>query len=254
MKVVILAGGLGTRLSEYTDMIPKPMVTIGNHPLLWHLMQSFASHGYNEFVIAAGYKSQIIKQYFLNYRSLNSDLTIDLSTGEVLEQSDSHSDWKVTVVDTGENTMTGGRLKRLSKYIDNERFILTYGDGLSNVNINRLVQFHIDSQRLATVTAVHPVARFGELTLNDETVTSFAEKPQTSSGWINGGFFVMEPECLNYIENDKTVLEKYPLSKLAEEGNLGAFRHDGFWQCMDTRRDRDSLEESWISGNAPWKT
>ena len=254
MKVVILAGGLGTRLSEYTDMIPKPMVTIGNHPLLWHLMQSFASHGYNEFVIAAGYKSQIIKQYFLNYRSLNSDLTIDLSTGEVLEQSDSHSDWKVTVVDTGENTMTGGRLKRLSKYIDNERFILTYGDGLSNVNINRLVQFHIDSQRLATVTAVHPVARFGELTLNDETVTSFAEKPQTSSGWINGGFFVMEPECLNYIENDQTVLEKYPLSKLAEEGNLGAFRHDGFWQCMDTRRDRDSLEESWISGNAPWKT
>ena len=188
MKVVILAGGLGTRLSEYTDMIPKPMVTIGNHPLLWHLMQSFASHGYHEIVIAAGYKSQIIKQYFLNYRSLNSDLTIDLSTGEVLEQSDSHSDWKVTVVDTGENTMTGGRLKRLSKYIDNERFILTYGDGLSNVNINRLVQFHIDSQRLATVTAVHPVARFGELTLNDETVTSFAEKPQTSSGWINGGF------------------------------------------------------------------
>ena len=254
MKVVILAGGLGTRLSEYTDMIPKPMVTIGNHPLLWHLMQSFASHGYNEFVIAAGYKSQIIKQYFLNYRSLNSDLTIDLSTGEVLEQSDSHSDWKVTVVDTGENTMTGGRLKRLSKYIDNERFILTYGDGLSNVNINRLVQFHIDSQRLATVTAVHPVARFGELTLNEEAVTSFAEKPQTSSGWINGGFFVMEPECLNYIENDQTVLEKYPLSKLAEEGNLGAFRHDGFWQCMDTRRDRDSLEESWISGNAPWKT
>lgn len=254
MKVVILAGGLGTRLSEYTDMIPKPMVTIGNQPLLWHLMQSFASHGYNEFVIAAGYKSQIIKQYFLNYRSLNSDLTIDLSTGEVLEQSDSHSDWKVTVVDTGENTMTGGRLKRLSKYIDNERFILTYGDGLSNVNINRLVQFHIDSQRLATVTAVHPVARFGELTLNDETVTSFAEKPQTSSGWINGGFFVMEPECLSYIENDQTVLEKYPLSKLAEEGNLGAFRHDGFWQCMDTRRDRDSLEESWISGNAPWKT
>ena len=254
MKVVILAGGLGTRLSEYTDMIPKPMVTIGNHPLLWHLMQSFASHGYNEFVIAAGYKSQIIKQYFLNYRSLNSDLTIDLSTGEVLEQSDSHSDWKVTVVDTGENTMTGGRLKRLSKYIDNERFILTYGDGISNVKINQLVQFNIDSQRLATVTAVHPVARFGELTLNDETVTSFAEKPQTSSGWINGGFFVMEPECLNYIENDQTVLEKYPLSKLAEEGNLGAFRHDGFWQCMDTRRDRDSLEESWISGNAPWKT
>ncbi len=254
MKVVILAGGLGTRLSEYTDMIPKPMVTIGNHPLLWHLMQSFASHGYSEFVIAAGYKSQIIKQYFLNYRLLNSDLTIDLSNGEVLEQSDSNSDWKVTVVDTGEHTMTGGRLKRLSKYIENERFILTYGDGLSNVNINQLVQFHIDSQKLATVTAVHPVARFGELTLNDETVTSFAEKPQTSSGWINGGFFVMEPECLNYIENDQTVLEKYPLSKLAEEGNLGAFRHDGFWQCMDTRRDRDSLEESWISGNAPWKT
>ena len=254
MKVVILAGGLGTRLSEYTDMVPKPMVTIGNYPLLWHLMQSFASHGYREFVIAAGYKSQIIKQYFLNYRLLNSDLSVDLSTGEVLEQSDSHLDWKVTVVDTGEHTMTGGRLKRLSKYLDKERFILTYGDGLSNVDINRLVQFHIETQKLATVTAVHPVARFGELTLNNEVVTSFKEKPQTSLGWINGGFFVMEPECLNYIENDQTVLEKYPLSKLAEEGNLAAFRHDGFWQCMDTRRDRDSLEESWISGNAPWKT
>ena len=254
MKVIILAGGFGTRLSEYTETIPKPMVTIGGKPVLWHIMATYAKYGHKDFNLALGYKSGIIKDYFLNYRSINSDFTIDLDSGALTTHQKSTVDWKVTLVDTGLNSMTGGRVKRLKDFIGNETFLLTYGDGLSNINIDELIAFHRSHGKMITVSAVHPGARFGELELDYDKVISFSEKPQVTQGWINGGYFVVEPEFFELIEGDSTVLEKNPLEKAAQLGELRSYKHKGFWQCMDTKRDRDSLEEMWASGHPPWNT
>ena len=253
MKVVILAGGFGTRLSEYTESIPKPMVTVGGRPILWHIMKTYASFGYTDFQLALGYKAEVIKEYFLHYRTLNADFTVDLSSGEIQSHQTDEIDWNVTLVQTGLESMTGGRVKRMQSYIGNEPFLLTYGDGVANIDINALVAFHRQHGKMVTVSAVHPGARFGELEIDEEQVRSFQEKPQTTQGWINGGYFVIEPEFFDLIEGDKTILEKAPLEKAAEMGELMAYRHNGFWQCMDTKRDRDHLEELWDSGNAPWK-
>jgi glucose-1-phosphate cytidylyltransferase len=254
MKVVILAGGYGTRLSEYTNVIPKPMVEVGNKPILWHIMNIYSSFGFNEFVLALGYKSEVIKDYFLNYYALNSDFEVDLENGQINYINEINREWKISLIDTGLNTMTGGRVKRLKDLIGDEAFMLTYGDAVANVNISKLLEFHQKSGKKSTVTAVHPVARFGELELNgNEEVLSFKEKPQVNKGWINGGFFVFEPHVFDLITDDTTVLEKEPLETLANTKQLVAYKHDGFWQCMDTVRDRESLEELWNSGNAPWK-
>jgi len=252
MKVVILAGGFGTRLSEYTEIIPKPMISIGGRPLLWHIMKTYASFEHKDFYIALGYKAEMIKEYFLDYRSLNSDFTIDLANGEVDYHQTEEIDWKVTLVHTGLNSMTGGRVKRMHSFIGKEAFLLTYGDGLANINIDALVDFHRSHGKMVTITSVHPKARFGELEINGEQVSSFKEKPQTKQGWINGGYFLIEPEFFELIDGDKTILEKSPLEKAAEIGELMAYRHDGFWQCMDTKRDRDYLEDMWKAGNPPW--
>ena len=253
MKVIILAGGFGTRLSEYTQSIPKPMVTIGGKPILWHIMKTYAKYGHIDFHLALGYKAELIKDYFLNYRSLNSDFTIDLESGNLTPHQKDNVNWKVTLVDTGPNSMTGGRVKRMQNFIGNETFLLTYGDGLSNIDIEALVNFHKSHGKMVTVSAVHPGARFGELDMDGDIVTSFKEKPQTTQGWINGGYFVIEPEFFDLIKGDSTILEKEPLEKAAEIGELMSYQHDGFWQCMDTKRDRDSLEELWQNNNAPWK-
>jgi len=253
MKVVILAGGFGTRLSEYTESIPKPMVTVGGRPILWHIMKRYAKYGFTEFNLALGYKAELIKEYFLHYRSLNSDFTVELGTGTVHSHQTDEVDWSVTLVHTGLDSMTGGRVKRMQPYIGNEAFLLTYGDGVADINIEELVKFHKSHKKMVTVSAVHPGARFGELEIDDGRVFSFKEKPQMGQGWINGGFFVVEPEFFEFIGGDKTILEKDPLEKVAEIGELMAYRHDGFWQCMDTKRDRDMLEELWASGNALWK-
>lgn len=253
LKVVLLAGGFGTRIAEYTELIPKPMVKIGNYPIIWHIMNIYSYYGYNDFVIALGYKSEVIKNYFLDYVSNTSDIYLDLKSGKVDQLSKSKLDWKVTLVETGLNSMTGGRIKRLRKYIGDERFMCTYGDGVSNVNINDLVDMHKSKSKIATVTTVHPVARFGEVEIENDEVKSFAEKPQTGQGWINGGFFVFEPEIFDYIDNDETVLEALPLENLAKNNQLSAFRHEGFWQCMDTIRDRKYLENLWQSNKAEWK-
>ena len=253
MKVVLLAGGFGTRLSEYTESIPKPMVQVGNKPILWHIMKCYAYFGYKDFFIALGYKSEIIKEYFLNYRTFNADFTVNLSDGTVKPHQLDQLDWNVTLVNTGINSMTGGRVKRMKPYVENEPFLLTYGDGLSDVDLLELIDFHKSHGKMVTVTAVHPGARFGELEIKGEEVTSFQEKPQIGQGWINGGYFVIEPEFLDFIQNDQTILEREPLERVAKLGELMAFRHNGFWQCMDTKRDRDKLEEFWYSGQAPWK-
>ena len=253
MKVIILAGGFGTRLSEYTQSIPKPMVTIGGKPILWHIMKTYAKYGYTDFHLALGYKAELIKDYFLNYRSLNSDFTIDLESGNLSVHQNDNVNWKVTLVDTGLNSMTGGRVKRMKDFIDNETFLLTYGDGLSDIDIAALVDFHKSHGKMVTVSAVHPGARFGELDMDGNIVTSFKEKPQTTQGWINGGYFVVNPEFFNLIKDDSTILEKEPLERVAEMGELMSYQHNGFWQCMDTKRDRDSLEDLWKSGDAPWK-
>jgi len=253
MKVIFLAGGLGTRLAEYTETLPKPMVTIGGKPILWHIMQIYAHYGHKEYFIALGYKAEIIKDYFLHYRTLNSDFTIDLKTGNVNPHQLDELDWEVTLVDTGPNSMTGGRVRRLKPYIGNETCLLTYGDGLSDIDINELIEFHHSHGKMVTVTAVHPGARFGELEMVGEKVTSFKEKPQTRSGWINGGYFVIEPQFFDLIEEDQTILEREPLERAVQMGELMAFRHNGFWQCMDTKRDRNNLEDFWSSGKAPWK-
>jgi glucose-1-phosphate cytidylyltransferase len=253
MKVVILAGGFGTRLAEMTDVLPKPMVPVGGHPMLWHIMNIYAAAGHRDFVVALGYKAQSVKEYFLNYHSLNADFTVDLASGSLVYHSAPRVDWRVTLVDTGLSTMTGGRVRRLRDYIGDEPFLLTYGDGVADVDLTALLEYHRSHGKLATVTAVHPGARFGELSLNGDAVASFKEKPQTGSGWINGGFFVFEPGFLDLIAGDETVLEREPLEHAAAMEQLAAYRHEGFWQCMDTVRDRSYLEELWHTGNAPWK-
>jgi glucose-1-phosphate cytidylyltransferase len=252
MKTILLAGGFGTRLSEYTELIPKPMVTIGGIPILWHVMNIYAHYGHKDFYLALGYKSEVIKEYVLRYRELRSDFTVDFVSGNVDFHDFSNLDWKITAVDTGVNSMTGGRVKRLKRYIGNEPFMLTYGDGIANIDINSLLKFHKSHGKMVTVTAVHPGARFGELSIDQGAVKNFQEKPQMRQGWINGGFFVMNPEVFDYIESDLTVLEREPLEAIASLGQLMAYEHNGFWQCMDTKRDRDLLEELWISENNLW--
>ena len=254
MKVVILAGGFGTRLSEYTKLIPKPMVEIGGKPILWHIMNHYAKYGYKEFVVALGYKGEVIKNYFLQYYTLNHNFTIDLSNGNINYLDDQATEWKVSLVDTGAASMTGGRIRRLKDVIGQEDFMVTYGDAVSDVNIAELVKSYQESGTLAMVTAVHPTARFGEIQIDEEDyVRSFKEKPQLNQGWINGGFFVLSPKVFDYIEGDLTVFEREPLERLAAEGQLKTYRHDGFWQCMDTVRDRDLLNQMWDEGRAPWK-
>ncbi len=251
MKVVILAGGLGTRLSEYTEAIPKPMVRIGDRPMLWHIMQRYAKFGHNDFLVALGYKSEVIKEYFLNYKILNSDFTIDLKNGSILAMNSDPVDWKVSLIETGTNTMTGGRVRRLRNSIGNETFLMTYGDGISDIDIDELIAFHKSHGKQVTMSAVRPGARFGELELEGTRIVSFEEKPQLHEGWINGGFFVMEPTFLDLIDDDETMLERAPLEKAAKLGQLMAYRHEGFWQCMDTKRDVEALE-SLYKNCAPW--
>ncbi len=251
MKVVILAGGLGTRLSEYTEAIPKPMVRIGNKPMLWHIMQRYAKFGHNDFLVALGYKSEVIKEYFLNYKILNSDFTIDLNNGSILSVNSDSVDWKVSLIETGTNTMTGGRVRRLRNNIGDETFLMTYGDGISDIDIDELITFHKTHGKLVTMSAVRPGARFGELELDGTRIISFEEKPQLHEGWINGGFFVMEPAFLDLIDDDETMLERAPLEKAARLGQLMAYRHEGFWQCMDTKRDLEALEALY-KNRAPW--
>jgi len=252
MKVIILAGGFGTRLSEYTETIPKPMVNVGGRPILWHIMKTYEKYGYSDFYLALGYKAEVIKEYFLHYRSLNADFTVDIANGEITPHQTDKVDWKVTLVNTGLKSMTGGRVKRLESYINNEPFLLTYGDGVADIDIGALVDFHKSHGKMVTVSAVHPGARFGELDMKGDQVVSFKEKPQTTHGWVNGGYFVIEPEFFNLIEGDSMILEREPLEKASEMGELIAYRHDGFWQCMDTKRDRDLLEDMWQSGKPPW--
>ena len=253
MKVIILAGGLGTRLSEYTETLPKPMVQIGGKPILWHIMKTFAQYGHKDFYVALGYKAEVIKEYFLHYRTLNADFTVDLATGVVNSHQLDEVDWKVTLVNTGQHSLTGGRVKRMKSFIGNETCLLSYGDGLSNVDIEQLIKFHKSHGKMVTVTAVHPGARFGELEIKGEQVISFQEKPQIRQGWINGGYFVIEPRFFELIDGDQTILEREPLEQTSQMGELMAYQHGGFWQCMDTKRDRDNLEEFWRSGKAPWK-
>jgi len=253
MKVIILAGGLGTRLSEYTETLPKPMVQIGGKPILWHIMKTFAQYGHKDFYVALGYKAEVIKEYFLHYRTLNADFTVDLATGVVNSHQLDEVDWKVTLVNTGQHSLTGGRVKRMKSFIGNETCLLSYGDGLSNVDIDQLIKFHKSHGKMVTVTAVHPGARFGELEIKGEQVISFQEKPQIRQGWINGGYFVIEPRFFELIDGDQTILEREPLEQISQMGELMAYQHGGFWQCMDTKRDRDNLEEFWRSGKAPWK-
>jgi glucose-1-phosphate cytidylyltransferase len=254
MKVVILCGGLGSRLREETELRPKPMVEIGGRPILWHIMRHYAACGFTEFVLALGYRGDVIKRYFLEYHQLRGDLSVDLRSGRVTTHDGAREDWTVHLVDTGAETQTGGRLKRLANWIGDERFMLTYGDGVSDVDVQSVVKHHIACGRLATVTAVRPPARFGSLVFEGEAVTEFGEKPQTGEGWINGGFFVFEPRVLDYIDGDQTILEREPLERLTAEGQLAVHRHDGFWQCMDTVRDLKLLESLAATGRAPWMT
>jgi glucose-1-phosphate cytidylyltransferase len=253
MKVIILAGGFGTRLSEYTESIPKPMVKIGGKPILWHVMQTYANFSHKDFYIALGYKAEVIKDYFLHYRTLNSNFTVDLSSGDVVPHQIENTDWRVTLVHTGLKSMTGGRVKRLQKFIGNEPFLLTYGDGVADIDIEKLLKFHKSHGKMVTVSAVRPNARFGELEMKDRNVISFQEKPQTNQGWINGGYFVIEPAFFDLIDGDDAVLEREPLEKATAMGELMAYHHYGYWQCMDTKRDREQLEELWVSGEAPWR-
>lgn len=255
MKVLILAGGLGTRLSEETDIKPKPMVNIGDKPILWHIMKSYSYYGFNDFVVLAGYKSYVIKEYFSSYYMINSDVTFDLSSNSVEIHRTASESWKVTILDTGINTMTGGRIKMAKEYIKNESFLLTYGDGVCDLNIQELIAFHKAHGKLATMTAVQPEGRFGLLNIDDTNrIAKFEEKPKGDGGWINGGFFVCEPGVLNYIDTDaSTVFEQKPLINLANNSELMAYRHHGFWKCMDTNRDRIQLIDLWESNNAKWK-
>ncbi len=253
MQLAILAGGLGSRLSERTDVRPKPMVEVGPHPMLWHIMKLYSHYGFNDFVIACGYKGEVIKEYFHDFFILNSDYVVNLADGtEEIRRADT-PDWRIAVVDTGLHTMTGGRLTRLSSWLEGDRFMVTYGDGLGNVDIAKLVEFHKSHGKLATVTAVRPPARFGGLVLDGSQVTTFSEKPQAGEGWINGGFFVFERKVLDYMGGDDSVLERAPLEQLAQDGQLQAYLHEGFWQPMDTLREKRMLDSLWESGKAPWK-
>ena len=253
MKVVILAGGLGTRLQEETTIKPKPMVEIGGRPILWHIMKIYASYGFNEFVIALGYKGEFIKDYFVNYRYHAHSLVITLKTGNITVSNGDCEDWIIHLLDTGINTQTGGRVKLAAEYIGNESFMLTYGDGVADLNIGEVVNFHRSHGKLATVTAVRPPARFGGIVFDGDLVTHFEEKPQIGEGWINGGFFVLQPESVNYINDLDTTWEREPMEHLAQDRQLAVYRHEGFWQCMDTLRDVRLLENLWQGGNAPWK-
>ncbi len=255
MKAVILAGGLGTRISEETSIRPKPMVNIGGKPILWHIMKIYSSHGVNDFIICCGYKSNVIKEYFANYFLYMSDITFDMRFNQMNIHSGYAEPWRVTLVDTGENTMTGGRLKRVQEHIGNNTFCFTYGDGVSNVNITEAIEFHQQQKTLGTLTAVQPPGRFGAMILENEQtkITTFREKPQGDGAWINGGYFVLEPEVIDLIKDDSTVWEKEPLEKLADMQQLSAYKHHGFWQPMDTLRDKNHLEDLWKDNKAPWK-
>lgn len=253
MKAVILAGGLGTRLSEETYLKPKPMIEIGHQPILWHIMKIYSAHGINDFIICCGYKSFMIKQYFANYFLHTSNVTFDIKNNKMEIHDQKTESWKVTLVDTGEETGTGGRLKRVKDFIGGETFCFTYGDGVSNINITELINFHKAQKGLATITAVQPPGRYGYMEINKEKVSSFIEKPSGDGGWINGGFFVLEPKALDYIKNDEINWEREPLEKLSRDGQLFAYKHSGFWQAMDTLRDKSMLEKLWESGKAPWK-
>lgn len=254
MKVVILAGGFGTRISEESHLKPKPMIGIGDKPILWHIMKEYSHYGFNEFVICLGYKGYVIKEFFADYFLHTSDVTFDLEKNEMIVHNNFSEPWKVTLVDTGLNTMTGGRVKRIQKYIGNETFMLTYGDGVSDVNIKELLDFHRENGKIATLTAINVDQKFGVLEINDnDEIEAFREKSQMDCSLINGGYMVLEPQVFDYIEGDSTVFEKAPLENLAKEGQLCAYKHNGFWKCMDTLRDKNQLEELWNSNNAPWK-
>ena len=254
MKAVILAGGLGTRISEETHLKPKPMIEIGGRPMLWHLMKIYSANGINDFVICCGYKGYLVKEYFANYFLHMSDVTFDMKNNTMDVHQKNAEPWKVTLVDTGEDTLTGGRLKRVKDYVsDQEAFCFTYGDGLANVDITGLIDFHRSQKKLATITAVQPPGRYGSLDIQNNLVSRFVEKPKGDGGWINGGFFVLSPKCIDYIEGDQSSWEREPLERLAKEAELGAYMHKGFWQPMDTLREKKLLEALWVSGQAPWK-
>jgi len=254
MKVAILAGGVGTRLVEETEIKPKPMVEVGGQPILWHILKHYAHYGFKEFAIALGYRGEYIKRYMVEHCKLSDNMTVDLSSGDVQHHGDAEKlDWKVDLIDTGQPTLTGGRIKRLQPYLGDSTFMLTWGDGVADVDLPKLLEFHRAHGKLATLTAVRPPARFGKLSLEGDRVAEFEEKPQLGEGWINGAFFVLEPEVFDYIEGDMTQWEYEPLERLAAEGQLMAYRHESFWQCMDTLRDKRLLESLWESGNPPWK-
>jgi|TARA_B110000503_G_scaffold35328_1_gene57743 glucose-1-phosphate cytidylyltransferase len=253
MKIIILAGGLGTRLAEETHLRPKPMVEIGGRPIVWHLMNVYADSGFNEFVLALGYKGEVIKDFFLNYHALNGDVSVDLSNGNAMPHKSDHPDWTVHLIDTGLKTMTGGRIKRLKDFVGNETFMVTYADGLADIDINALLEFHRSHGKLATVTTVPPPSRFGNLEIENNKVISFNEKPEDNEGLINGGYFVFEPAVFDYIEGDETSLEREPLERLAKDEQLMAYEHKGFWQMMDTVLEKQLLEKLLKSGNPPWR-
>ena len=253
MKVAILAGGLGSRLAEETVVKPKPMIEIGGHPILWHIMMLYSHFGFNQFVLALGYKGEMIKKYFVDHCTLGGNLTVDFQTSQIEKHDDLNPSWRVELVDTGASSMTGGRIRRLAPYLNNETFMLTWGDGVSDINLSNLLAFHRSHGKLATVTAVRPPARYGYMKFEGEKVAEFTEKPQLGEGWINGAFFVLEPQVFEYIENDTTQWEKEPLERLAKDGQLMAYRHESFWQCMDTLREKYILEKLWENNEAPWK-
>jgi glucose-1-phosphate cytidylyltransferase len=254
MKAIILAGGLGSRLSEETTLRPKPMVEIGGKPILWHIMKAYSTHGIDEFIIALGYKSEVVKEYFLNFYALNSDISIDLATGKTAFHNGKQPNWKIHLVDTGLYTQTGGRVKRLQKWLEgDETFMLTYGDGVGDLNLTALLEFHRSHGKIATMTAVRSPARFGRIAFSGDRVTEFYEKPENTEGWINGGYFVLKRKALDYIKDDETIWERDPVEQLSHDGQLVGYRHNGFWSCMDTLKEKNILEELWGSGKAPWK-
>jgi len=252
-KVVILAGGFGTRLKEETEFKPKPMIQIGNKPIIWHIMKIYSHFGYNDFIIAGGYKIDIIKEYFMNFISMNNNITIDLESNKITLLTNNKEKFSVSIIDTGLKSMTGGRLKRLQKIIGNNRFMATYGDGVADIDIGKLMEFHISHKKTATITGVHPSSRFGELNIQKNLITNFKEKPQVQDSYINGGFFIFEPKIFDYIDGDSICLERRPLEKLSEEGHLAIYKHDSFWKCMDTYKDMEDLNKLWESGQAKWK-